>query len=304
MKQRGFTMIEALVVGSIFVFSFVAANKVQVNMIKGKQAATQGGEAVQVSNSEIERLRNFTTPIEYGTIASSSATISAANTTYTDVLTVTTQPRYKRLDQALNWTDANTGTQSIAMANYINGADPKYSGLLFSTAYNNTPLPSPNNGTSSGQTTSPPVSPDPSPAPTTTDVTIPNTNIVVTYDQNNQVVAINHGTAVTLSGSVTLGTGADAPASATLAAVTVTPTSSNNIVNTCAYSGSTGVVSCIMGSSWSGTIHLGGISNAKVCATTAQPYTNVLTSLTGQNFQIIKSSRSCPSTHPNLIQTL
>lgn len=304
-KQQGFTFIESMVVASIFVFGFVAANKVQVNMIKGKQAATQGGEAVQVSAQEVERLRNFSNLTDYGAIANSSGSLNAANTTYTDALTVTTQTRYKRLDQTLTWTDANSGAQTISMASYINGADPKYSGLLFSTAYNDTPLPSPGAGASTSETSDPPASPEATSSPSTTDVTIPGTDIVVTYDQNNQVTAINHGDAVTLSGAVTVGTAADAPTnSVTLSEVTVTPTSTNNIVNTCSYSGSTGVISCIMGSTWSGSILLGGVTSVKVCVTTEQPYTNLLTSLTGQNYILIKTTRSCPSTHPHLLQTL
>lgn len=301
-KERGFTLIEAMVVASVLVFGFVAANKVQVNMVKAKHSATQGSQAVLLSNQEIERLRNYSNLTDYANISSGSATTSAANTSYNDTLTITTLTRYKKLDQTLSWTDSSGQSQSISLSSFINQGDPKYSGLLFSTSYNTTPLPSPGvgissgggSGTDTGSTTS-----------TTTDVTVPGTDIVLTYDSNNQVIQINHTAAVTLSGNITVGTGGNDPGNGvSLSAVTVTPQTSNNLVVTCSYSGSTGVLSCFMARGWSGSILLGGVTGTNVCVVTAQPYTNLLTSLTNQNYALIKSNQSCPSSTSILLQSL
>jgi Tfp pilus assembly protein PilV len=308
LRQQGFALLETLIVTSMFVFSFVAVNKAQTNMVKGKELSRQQTRAVQLGNQKLEQLRNYSTPAGYTNITNGSDTVTGGNTTYTRSWTVTPLTNYKRVDATVSWTTSGNQNQSIAMSSMISQNDPKYSGNVFSSVNNAAPLPTPGStpqqsgsgGSGSGGDSGTGQS-------GTTEVTVPNTNIVLTY-VNGQVTQINNYPAITWSGTVSLGTGGNAPASGvTLAAVTVVPQTNNGGVITCTYSGVSGAISCYMSSGWAGSIFLGGVSNTKVCVNGSQPlqpYSSLTTSLTNQTYQLIKSNRSCSSPNNILLQTL
>ena len=303
-KKSGFALIEALIVTAVFVTGFIAASKVQVNMIKEKEIASQNNQAMRVLNQKVEQTRNYTDLAGYSGISGSTSASNAANTSYTNTVTVTTLANYKKMDQTVNWVNSSGENQSLLVSNYISQNNPQQSGLLFSSTFNSTPLPSPGGSFSNNNPVSNSGSSTPSNEPTT-DETVPGTNIVLTYDVNNKVIKINQQAAVSLSGTITLETGLSAPPnSVALNNVTVNPQTTNTGVITCSYSGPTGYINCYMSKGWSGYIYLGGVTNTNVCISNQQPYTNLLVSVLDQSYTLTNTSSLCPSRINFLLQTL
>jgi Tfp pilus assembly protein PilV len=300
-KSEGFALIEALIVTSVFVVGFVAASKIEVNMIKEKQIASQENQAMRVSNQKVEQIRNYTDLASYTGIAGSSGSSNAANTAYTNTVTVTTLTKHKKLDQTVSWTNSTGENKSLTVSNYISQNNPQYSGLLFSTSFNSTPLPAPG-GSFSNST---PSSGGGSPSTATRDETVPGTSIVLTYDVNNKVIEINHEAAVSFTGSITYDTGASAPPSSVdINNVILNPQTTNSKAITCSYSGPTGYLNCYMARGWSGFIYLNGITQTNVCVSNQQPYTNLLVSVSSQSYVLTKLTSLCPARVNFLLQTL
>lgn len=298
--QKGFALVEAMIMTSVLVFGFVAANKVQVNMIKAKQSTAQVGKAVELSTQKIEQLRNYSSLDAYTAISSGSASLTGEDASFSDSLTITTGTKYKRIDQTISWTNSNGENQSLTSSNYISQNDPKLSGLLFSSNYNSTPLPTPQ-----GSSTPPTQDTSQSTNTATTEVTVPGTNIVLTYDSNNRVTEINHIRAITWTGTISISTGASAPTgTVTLGAVTIVPQTTNTAAITCSYTGSTGLISCIMAQGWTGSILLGGVTQVNVCVSNQQPYTNLQRPLTNQNYLLLNTNDVCPNAYIYQLQTL
>lgn len=309
-NDHGFTLVEVMVVASILAFGFVTANKAQVSIFKNRQTVTQGSIATNQAAQQMEQLRNYASVANYSNIASSTGTSTSANADYSQTLTVTNQNRYKKVDLSIAWNDSSNQAQSMELTSYISQNDPQISGLLFNSNYNTSPLPTPgastgNNPSNTSVITAETSNGTSSTTATTTDVTVPGTNTVLTYDSTGNVTQINNTSAVSLAGTVSLGTGSIAPGrSVSLSSVTLSVSTTNSASAYCSYSSASGGFSCYMAKGWSGSILVGGVSDVKVCAQNAQPYSNLLSSLNDQNYLLIKSSKSCPSSSSHLLQSL
>lgn len=141
--QCGFTLIEAMIVASVLVIGFVATNMVLTNLVKARQFATESSQAVRIADAKMEQLRQYSNLTGYAAIASGSSTTTAANGTFTDTWTVTTQTGYKQVDQTVTWTNSDGQSQTISLSGIIGQTDPSQTGLLFNTNWNTTPLPTP-----------------------------------------------------------------------------------------------------------------------------------------------------------------
>lgn len=130
-NQRGFILVEALIVTSIFVFGFVAGSKTQAYLIREKNATTQQSQAIFLSDQKIEQFRSYPTLADYNNIVSGSDTVSAGNASYTRTWTVTDYSGYKKVDQSVSWTGADNQSQSVSISSYISQNDYSLSGQSF-----------------------------------------------------------------------------------------------------------------------------------------------------------------------------
>ncbi|QMT59548.1 hypothetical protein [Legionella sp. PC997] len=301
-KQKGLGLVEAMVVTSLLIFGMVAGSKTEVHLIKAKANTNQDYLSTQLFNQKMEELRNYSTIAGYNAITTGSDITTEFDSTFYRTWTITNNSKYKKVDHIVTWTNSNGENLSMVSASYISQNDPALSGQLFNSTFTSTSLPPIGSGVPNAD---PNPNPPSVPSGSTYTVTVPNTNIVLTYDSNNNVTLINSEHAVTLSGTIALGTGGNAPPNTVdLSNVTISVDSSNSQTATCFYVGSSAAFNCIMASSWSGRVLLGGVSNVNVCTSNQQPYTNLLTSLNNQDYLIIKSNRNCPSSNPFLLQSL
>jgi type II secretory pathway pseudopilin PulG len=141
--QRGFILIEVMLVTTMFIFGFVAGNKIVLSLIKAKTSINQESQAVEFANQKIEQLRNYTDLTSYSAIASGSDTITGRNTTFNRVWTITSHTGYIQVDQTVSWTTMENQTESISISNMIALNDPRMSGQIFNIIQQSTSMPIP-----------------------------------------------------------------------------------------------------------------------------------------------------------------
>jgi len=290
-KQKGFILIESLVAVFVIAFGSLAVTKMQGNLVKGNSVAKQRSEATLLAQRKIEELRNYSQISVFNAIASSSDTVGADNTSYTRTLTITNNinPNYKQVNVAVTWSTRESDTESITLTSMINESDPALAGKLILPKPTPTLSPSvptailPNGATDNGDGTS--------------DYVVPNTSptVTLTYDNSTGgVTKINGATAITLAGSITEGTGGDSPSGGfNISSVVVSPSSSYTYYCTQGLENGSINYSCVLANAWSGNINLSGFTGAKVCTNTTQPYSNLVSNVSNQDFNVIKSTKTC-----------
>ncbi len=304
LKQKGFTLIEAMLASSIFIFGFIATNRAQVSLLKASQESVQQGQASKISTNRTEELRAYSSLAAYQNLAGGSYTTNGMNASFLNTVTLGTQNRYKQVSQTITWTNSSGQTKSLIMTNYISQNDPQSTGLLFSSSLNGTPLPIPGSDVTSldlapyTQLTTPVDN-------AMTTATVPETGNVITYDDNLNPSLINGVAAVSLRGVISLATGTSVPpVGVNLSSITLIPNTTNIMVADCSYQAVSGNFNCTLGHSWSGSILLAGVSSVKVCTVYQQPYVNLLQSIINQDYLLINVLSDCPANYPHLLQTL
>jgi Tfp pilus assembly protein PilV len=151
-RQRGVSLIEALIAFAVMALGMLGVMGVQTTLRFNSDIAKQRSEATRLAQEQMEQLRAFsvlvTTPgmRAYNDIASAGPTdvngYTMTNTVYT--LTTQVQPLADRRDVTVTvaWNDRQEGQQSVVLHSVIAGIDPALSGVL-SIPPNGTPLKNP-----------------------------------------------------------------------------------------------------------------------------------------------------------------
>lgn len=163
-RQRGVSLVEALIALAIMSFGLLALVGVQATMRMNSDLSKQRGEATRIATEEIEALRNFTTvPTTAGEAAYddiATRTVVAyqppggiGNTTYRIDRTVTlvAGTQQKVVSVQVSWDDRTGTRQTVTMDSVISGVDPTLSGVLLAPA-----RPSPGNQRGGRHPTIPP----------------------------------------------------------------------------------------------------------------------------------------------------
>jgi Tfp pilus assembly protein PilV len=146
-KQRGFSMIEALIALLVMSFGMLALAGMQASVSYGGDMAKQRGEAMRLAQERIEQMRSYT-GVSTGTInwngidavanGTEAGLLLNTNATYT----VTSSMAGADADPAraaqvsVAWTDRAGVAQTLTMSTVIARNDPKDTGFLLS------PMPS------------------------------------------------------------------------------------------------------------------------------------------------------------------
>lgn len=146
-RQRGVSLIEAVVALAVMAFGILGVVGVQLTLRNNADIAKQRAQAVRIAQEAIEDWRGFTTltlplptghALAYEDIASAATTTvptasaGVANTTYTITRWVeeTTEPRGKSVRIQVAWTDRTGATQDVELSTRISGILPELSGAV------------------------------------------------------------------------------------------------------------------------------------------------------------------------------
>lgn len=137
-RQRGVTLVEALVALAVMAFGTLALIGVQATLRQNADIAKQRAEAVRIAQQRVEDWRGITSVIavagtDYTDIVDTGPTaIAGLNTTFNRTETVQTSadPRVKTLTVDVTWVDRTGQNQSVRMNSSIAGVAPELAGSL------------------------------------------------------------------------------------------------------------------------------------------------------------------------------
>jgi Tfp pilus assembly protein PilV len=139
-RQRGASLIEALLAFAILGISMLGAMRMQTSLRLAADLARQRAEAVRIGQAAMEDWRSFAvldaTPgvPSYADIGSDSApqTIAGGNATYglTRTAIDASEPALKTASIDVSWLDRSGRAQSVALHSMIAGLDPTLSAAL------------------------------------------------------------------------------------------------------------------------------------------------------------------------------
>ena len=142
-RQRGTTLLEALVAFLVLSLGMLTVGRVQTQLRLSADTARQRSEAVRLAQEDMETLRAFSVlqatagARSYADIASSTATVDtsagySSNTRYQVARTVeaAATPNAKNASVSVSWTDRAGAAQQVVISSVISGINPAYSGAL------------------------------------------------------------------------------------------------------------------------------------------------------------------------------
>ena len=142
-RQRGTTLLEALVAFLVVSLGMLTVARVQTQLRLNSDLARQRSEAVRLGQEDLESLRAFSVVAasgalrSYADVVSASTTVDSAsgyvtNTRYTVArqIDAASAPGAKNASVTVSWNDRSGAAQQVALNSIINGNDPAYSGAL------------------------------------------------------------------------------------------------------------------------------------------------------------------------------
>ena len=142
-RQRGTTLLEALVAFLVVSLGMLTVARVQSQLRLNSDLARQRSEAVRLGQEDLESLRAFSVVAasgglrSYADVVSASTTVDSAagyatNTRYTVArqIDAASAPGAKSASVTVSWNDRSGAAQQVALNSIINGNDPAYSGAL------------------------------------------------------------------------------------------------------------------------------------------------------------------------------
>lgn len=142
-RQRGTTLLEALVAFLVLSLGMLTVARVQTQLRSNSDVARQRSEAVRLGQDDLETLRAFSVlaatagarayaDVTSGARVVDSAAGYASNTRYlvTRQVDAANSTRAKSASVTVSWTDRAGDTQRVVLNSVISGTDPAYSGAL------------------------------------------------------------------------------------------------------------------------------------------------------------------------------
>jgi type IV pilus modification protein PilV len=151
-RQRGFTLIEALIALLVMAFGMLALAGMQVQLSRNGDFAKQRAEALRLAQDRMERLRSYdgvaTGTIQWNNLPVGAETFAGnTNTTFTvsAALAGTTANPHRPLTVTVTWPDRTGTTQTLALSSVVAKTDPIDLGLVANPLPLNQPLRRPKN---------------------------------------------------------------------------------------------------------------------------------------------------------------
>lgn len=136
-RQRGFSMLEALVAMLVMAFGLLAVAAFQITLSRNSDVAKQRTEATRLAQEKLEALRTYGTVAAYGSqiIGSTSATQETVttNATYTrtwGAAAVNTEDTGRSVQVSVAWTDRAGDNHRVQLLSTVAETDPLDVGAL------------------------------------------------------------------------------------------------------------------------------------------------------------------------------
>ncbi len=148
-RQRGVTLIEALVALMVMSFGMVALVGLMSNLRHGSDIAKQRGEAMRIAQAEQARLRAFSVlqrqagdpadAVQFVDVITADAdprSPANSNATFTVLRNVTpfiqggTEPQAQTVSVEVRWNDRSGREESLTLDSVVSRTDPRFAGAL------------------------------------------------------------------------------------------------------------------------------------------------------------------------------
>lgn len=148
-RQRGFTLIEALISLLVMSFGMLALSGMQISLSRNADVAKQRTEATRLAETRIEEMRSFTGistgAVNWNGLDAMVNTTTTTNTTYTVASSMSgvDADALRAVRVRVSWLDRTGASQEVILSSVISQTDPRDPGFIGNPLPLNTPLKRP-----------------------------------------------------------------------------------------------------------------------------------------------------------------